>query len=384
MDRKKVLFLTGTRADFGKLKPLMREVDGSPRFDCFIFATGMHTLPRYGLTVNEIKKERFENVFTHMNQDSLMNERLEMVLANTVQGLGHFVHEFPADLIVVHGDRVEALAGAIVGAFNGILTAHIEGGELSGTIDDLIRHAVTKLSHVHFVANESSRRRLIQLGERPETVHAIGSPDVDIMLSDTLPTLERVRDRYEIEFEHYSILLFHPVVGELESLARASSEVVSAARDSGRNFIVIYPNNDPGSNTIIEAIRPLEDELGFRVLPSMRFEYFLTLLKHADAVLGNSSVGIREAPVYGIPSIDVGSRQTNRSRHVSVMNVREERGAILDALGKLPRRFEPSFDYGIGDSAQQFMGCLEGEDVWKISRQKQFLDLSDALIGLHP
>jgi UDP-N-acetylglucosamine 2-epimerase (hydrolysing) len=376
MTRRKILFLTGTRADFGKLKPLMREVDRSERFECFVFATGMHTLPRYGLTVNEIKKENFQNVFSHMNQDSLMNERMEMILANTVQGLGHFVQEFPADLLVVHGDRVEALAGAIVGAFNNILTAHVEGGEVSGTVDELIRHAVTKLSHLHFVSNETSKRRLIQLGERPATVHVIGSPDVDIMLSDALPAIERVRERYEIPFDEYSVFVYHPVTSELDGLAQAVGEVVGALCESSRNFVVIYPNNDPGSNTILGAIRSLEGNPRFRVLPSMRFEYFLSLLKSAQAIVGNSSAGIHEAPVYGVPTVNIGTRQHHRSERASVVDVPDEKRAILEALDQLPARFEACLEFGRGDSAERFMRVLNSGEVWQVTRQKCFRDVT--------
>src|SRR5207253_3046033 len=168
-------------------------------------------------------------------------------LANTVQGLGHFVREFPPDLIVVHGDRVETLAGAIVGALNNTLVAHIEGGEISGTVDELIRHAVTKLSHLHFVANEDARARLLQMGET-------------------------------------------------------------------------------GGDVILEAIRELQEDARFRVLPSMRFEYFLTLLKHAQALVGNSSSGVREAPVYGVPSVNIGTRQLNRYSYPSIVDVPEEVG----------------------------------------------------------
>src|SRR6266705_1787677 len=126
---------------------------------------------------------------------------MDLVLANTVQGLGHFVREFPQDLIVVHGDRVETLAGAIVGALRNILVAHIEGGEVSGTVDELIRHAVSKLSHLHFVANTEFAERLVQMGENEDSVFVIGSPEIDIMLSENLPGLEEVRKHYEIPLD---------------------------------------------------------------------------------------------------------------------------------------------------------------------------------------
>ena len=176
-----ILFLTGTRADFGKLKPLIEATSRTPGLKTSIFATGMHMLARYGATVHEIRKAGFRNIFTYINQDGSRATQMDLVLATTVQGIAHYVRENPPDLLVVHGDRIETLAGAIVGALNNILVAHIEGGELSGTIDELIRHAVTKLSHLHFVANRVARNRLLQMGERSESVFTIGSPDVDVM-----------------------------------------------------------------------------------------------------------------------------------------------------------------------------------------------------------
>src|SRR5215216_2826777 len=203
--RRKILFLTGTRADFGKIKPLIKEVEWSADFEAHIFATGMQMLARYGSTVNEIHKAGFKHIFPFINQDGSINSQMDIVLANTIQGLAHYIREFQPDLIVVHGDRVEAMAGAIVGALNNILVAHIEGGEISGTVDELIRHAVTKLSHLHFVANHEAQQRLIQMGESEDVIFVIGSPDIDVMLSHQLPDVSEVKMRYEITFDEYSI-----------------------------------------------------------------------------------------------------------------------------------------------------------------------------------
>ncbi len=156
----KILFLTGTRADFGKLKPLIQSVDATDAFDVAVFITGMHTLSRYGYTLDEVYRvlpehrlrDGTRSVYVYHNQ--VLGEPMERVLASTIEGLSRYVTEFRPNLIVVHGDRVEALAGAIVGALRNILVAHIEGGEVSGTVDELIRHAVTKMSHIHFVAND--------------------------------------------------------------------------------------------------------------------------------------------------------------------------------------------------------------------------------------
>ncbi len=372
---RRILFVTGTRADFGKLKSLIREVALSDDLEYRIFATGMHMLSRYGSTITEVYRSGFDNVYPYINQDGSVNTQMDLVLANTVQGLGHFLREFPQDLVVVHGDRVETLAGAIVGALNNTLVAHIEGGEVSGTVDELIRHAVSKLSHLHFVANEDARARLLQMGEARESIFVIGSPDIDVMLSDSLPTASEVRERYDIPFGDYGIFLYHPVTTEIGGLRKKISTVLSALEQSGRNFVALYPNNDTGADVILEAILELQGHPRFRILPSMRFEYFLTLLKHAQALVGNSSSGVREAPVYGVPSVNIGTRQLNRYSYSSILNVREDEAAILEALQNLPRAVAPSFHFGRGQSAKLFVGSLQSPQVWCTARQKQFCDM---------
>lgn len=372
---KRILFLTGTRADFGKLKPLIEQVEASPLFEASLFVTGMHMLSRYGYTLEEIQKAGFKKLFTYINQIESASAQMDLVLANTIQGLAYYVRECPPDLIVIHGDRVEALAGAIVGSLNNILVAHVEGGELSGTIDELIRHSVSKLSHLHFVANEEARTRLRQMGEAPDSIFVVGSPDIDVMLSQRLPSINEAQQRYGLPFPEYSIFLYHPVTTELPALRRNIGATVEALRASGRKFLVIYPNNDSGSDVILEHILPLKEDPNFRVLPSLRFEYFLTLLKHADAIVGNSSAGIREAPVYGVPTVNIGTRQLNRYRYPSIVNVPEGRESVQQALRQLPSHSVPSLHFGDGRSAQLFIERLLKESLWQVPRQKQFRDM---------
>lgn len=375
---KKILFLTGTRADFGKLKPLISEVANDEDFEYRIFATGTHMLSRFGSTVIEIEKSGFKNVFSYINQEGSLNTGMDLALANTIHGLGLYIREFPPDMIIVHGDRIEALAGAIVGALRNVLVAHIEGGEVSGTVDELLRHSISKLSHIHFVANEEARTRLIQMGELPEAVYVTGSPDVDVMLSDELPHLSAVKEKYEIPFSQYHIFVYHPVTTELDSLKRKIHVVTNALVKSGLQFVVIHPNNDSGADLILECIEPLQDNPNFRVLRSMRFEYFLSLLKNTETIVGNSSVGIREAPVYGVPTINIGSRQMNRYRCDSIINVPEDEQMILDNLRNPSARTLPSLHFGNGKSAKHFLRELRDPALWRISRQKQFRDLQVA------
>ena len=378
MDRM-ILFLTGTRADFGKLKPLIREVERCPEFECAVFVTGMHTLSRYGYTVDEVYasfaddrlSDGSRRIQTYMNQ--IHGEPMEMILANTILGLSRYVHEVRPEMIVVHGDRVEALAGAIVGALRGIPVAHIEGGELSGTIDEVIRHSVTKLAHVHFVANEEAAARLRQLGEKPESVFVIGSPDIDVMLSPDLPLLDEVRTRYAVPFQKYGIVLYHPVTIDLAETDIVVTAMVSALLADHGEYVVIYPNNDEGCELIFSAYKRLEGHARFRLFPSLRFESFLTLLKHADFVIGNSSAGIREAPVYGIRSINLSTRQSNRFQHESILEVAGQPDAITDAIGRVRQAGppSPSYHFGRGESARLFVEALRGEVIWALPSLKQ-------------
>ncbi len=379
--KRKILFLTSTRADFGKLKSLMRIVSDSEQFECAIFATGMHMLARYGSTVQEIYKSGFHNVHPYINQDGSVNSQMDLVLANTVTGLGLHIRESRPDLLVVHGDRVEALAGAVTGALNNVRVAHIEGGEVSGTVDEVLRHAVTKLSHVHFVANEEAAVRLRQMGEALNSIFIIGSPDTDIMFSTSLPDLEEVKSHYEVPFEEYGIVLYHPVTTEQEQIRRHARELVSALLESGLNFVVIHPNNDHGAETILQEMERLKGVPRFRLIPSMRFEYFLVLMKNALAIVGNSSAGVREAPGYAVPTVNIGSRQNSRFRCRSIINVEENRTAILRALADLPKGLEPTHYFGKGNCASAFLQVLNNHEVWSLPTQKLFNDVSEVVVS---
>ncbi len=259
--KKKISFLTGTRADFGKLKSLIEVLRNNDLFEVHIFATGMHMDKKYGYTVKEIEKCGYDNVYKYITHGS--GSAMDITLAKTLEGYGNYVRLLQPDLIVVHGDRVETLAGATVGALNNILVAHIEGGELSGTVDELIRHAVSKLSHTHFVANEEARQRLRQMGEVGDNIFVIGSPDMDAMKSDVLPLPEEVKAYYEIPFDKYAISMFHPVTTEFSEMDRYAREYVESLRESGCNYIIIYPNNDNGSDYILSAISTLKNRLAF-------------------------------------------------------------------------------------------------------------------------
>lgn len=371
---KKVLFLTGTRADFGKIKSLLQILEDHPDFEAFVFVTGMHLQQEYGYTLLEIERCGFSNVHTFENHTH--ETTMDLTLAKTIEGLSSYVKICEPDMIVIHGDRVEALAGAIVGSLNNILVSHIEGGEVSGTIDELIRHSTSKMSHVHFVSNQQAKKRLIQMGELSESVFTIGSPDVDIMFSDALPDLATAKKYYEIDFDTYAVVMFHPVTTEAKYMQQYADDFVEALLEDSHNYVVIFPNNDLGSTAILKAYEKLKNNPRFRVFPSLRFEYFLTLLKKAQFIIGNSSAGIREAPYYGLPIINIGTRQQNRALHADIINVDYDKESIKKALDIIDTHTvqKTDGDFGKGNSAQLFLQSLEKNDIWQLNHQKQFRD----------
>jgi len=380
--QNKVMFLTGTRADFGKMKTLMLQLQADERFQVHVFVTGMHMLSKFGSTWDEIRKAGLSNIYRFINQNE--NDSMDQVLAKTVAGLSDYVKEMVPDMIVVHGDRVEALAGALVGSLNNIRVAHIEGGEVSGTIDELIRHAVSKMSHIHFVANERAKQRLLQLGEAEVSIHIIGSPDVDVMNSKNLPDLAEVKRYYNIDFSDYAILLFHPVTTEIKDTRRQVTDLVDVVLSSNQNFVVLYPNNDHGTEIILEAYDRFRDQQRIAMYPSMRFEYFLTLLKNSRYILGNSSSGIREAPHFGVPAINLGSRQNNRISTETVLNAPITPDGIrlaMEQVENIPRVTKELF--GSGNSAAAFLQILLRPNIWSADIQKYFIDRPHSSMSGH-
>ncbi|UXZ04101.1 UDP-N-acetylglucosamine 2-epimerase [Moraxella nasicaprae] len=372
---KKILFVTGTRADFGKIKSLMSVIEQSSQFELHVLITGMHMMKRYGSTYLEVKKENYTNTYFTSNQNE--NEPMSSVLGNTITIITRLVNAISPDLIVVHGDRLEALAGATVGALSHIRVCHIEGGELSGTIDDSIRHSVSKLSHIHMVANEEAKARLLQLGENEKTIFIIGSPDLDVMNSQKLPTLQDAKEHYGIDFEEYSVVMFHPVTSEEHEIKKYTQNLFKALEQSQKNYVVIYPNNDTGSAKILNVIADYEEHPNFKCYPSINFEHFLTLLKNAQFIIGNSSAGVREAPFYGLPSINIGTRQNARFRGKTVIDCGYDTQAILSAIECVNDvHTEKSTWFGDGSSTEKFAEFVASKEFWDIPVQKVFVDIN--------
>lgn len=370
--RRSIVFVTGTRADFGKMQPLA-DMAASRGFEIKYFVTGMHMLRRYGDTRLEVRHHAVGDVHEFVNQSP--GDSHDQILVKTIQGFGDWITEYPVDLVVIHGDRVEALAVALLCATRYIPCAHVEGGEVSGTIDEVYRHCNSKLCRYHFVSSEAAAHRVRGLGEDAADTFVIGSPELDIHSAPSMVDIAEVRRRYQITFDEYGIAIFHPVTSEAETMASQAEALFSALAHSGKNFIVISPNNDPGSDAINGVISSLPLDR-FRVIPSMRFRYFSELMKQSCVIVGNSSLGVREAPFLGVPSLDVGTRQHNRATSPSIFHAQAfDSDAIAVFLQEQwAKRFEPSKDFGTGEAGKRFVEAIEDESFWVRPRQKTFHD----------
>lgn len=373
--KKKIVFLTGTRADYGKIKPLMRVLQDSRQYELYVYVTGMHLSRIHGSTYHEVLADAWTNIqidYPSMNQMGSMAFNLSGILKN----FSGYLNLVKPDLVVVHGDRIRAMAGALATSLCNIRLAHIEGGEVTGTIDESLRHAITKLAHEHFVANEEAAQRVRSLGEKRESVHVIGSPDIDAMVGD-LPSLEDAKKRYEIPFQEFGIVMFHPVTTNTEGLLEQTRALFQALDDSGENFVVIYPNNDLGHDVILSVYNRYRKNRRFRFFPSIRFEFFLALLKNAKVLIGNSSAGIREAGVYGTPAINIGLRQDGRfdKEHLPehLMHLDGfQRTRILHALQIMQKKpLSSQFHWGDGFARHHFMKVLNRPEFWTRSVQKR-------------
>ena len=367
---KRLLFVTGTRADYGKLEPLAVAAQQAG-FVISFFITGMHMMRRYGETRLEVKRFPNAEFFEFVNQRE--GDAQEFILSKTLLGFSDFVHEHRPDLVVIHGDRVEALAASIVCAMKYIASAHIEGGEVSGTIDESIRHCNTKLCATHFVSSEGAKARVLALGESPDSVYNIGSPELDTHARPSGVSIDEVKARYAIPFDDYGIVIFHPVTSEADTMGAQAHALFDRLVASDKHFVVILPNNDPGTESIMEVLATLPTER-FRLIPSMRFNYFSELMKNAAVLVGNSSAGVREAPFLGLPSLDVGTRQNQRANAPSIVARAAHDAGCIDHFLQTQwgQRHAADASFGDGHTAQQFVAVLQAAGYWRRPIQKQF------------
>jgi GDP/UDP-N,N'-diacetylbacillosamine 2-epimerase (hydrolysing) len=385
---KKIVVVTGSRADYGLLRPTLRALDADARFELQLLVSATHLQPEYGLTLTEIEADGFTIAGRVETVEVRDAEDLARSLAAGIRGFTERFVVLEPNVLLVLGDRHEALSAALAATGVGIPIAHIHGGELSeGSVDDAQRHCLTKLAHIHFVATRLYGERVCQLGEQPERVFDVGAPAVEAIR--TLPllgreALEEALGGVTLERPLIALTL-HPPSLEPGAAAHEASEVVEGLDrviETGGSVVVTLPGDDLGNVETRRVLLAYADRRAnvhpFAALGQLRY---LSLLLHADAVLGNSSSGLIEAPSFRLPVVNVGNRQTGRLRTPNVIDSTGEAGAVADAL---TRALDPAFrasladmrnPYGEGEVSARIVEVLAGSTQGL--RQKRFFDVPD-------
>ncbi len=362
---RRIAVVTGTRAEYGLLKSTVQAVAADPRLQLQLVVTGMHLLRKFGHTVDEIARDGWRidaRVPMQAGDDSPLDQAEG--LARGVAGIARFLTAADTDVVVVLGDRIEAMAGALAAVMTGRVLAHIHGGDVAqGDFDDSLRHAITKLAHVHFAATRAAARRIVRMGESPARVHLVGAVGLDrlrelqecdvchgrVGRAQRRSQSQRTADTavaHDTRTAPGTALIVYHAWGRLAAVERRSmTALLRAVAALGLRRLIVWPNSDRGHSGVLRAIaehRRRHGSAAIRVFRSLPRDDYLRLLVHADVLVGNSSSGIIEAPLAGTPSVNVGPRQAGRQPGgPSVLQVGESYAAIVTglraALRKRPR-----------------------------------------------
>lgn len=335
---RRLAIFTGSRAEYGLMRQVVRLLSETSDCELFIVATGSHLSAQLGHTISEIEADSFAPLFTvDMMLEDMSPSGICVSTGHCVSGLGAFFKQYAPELFVVLGDRYETLAAALAATLCGVPLAHIAGGEdTTGAMDDNFRHAITKLAHLHFTTCEPYRMRVIHMGENPDRVWNVGGLGEENAQTLTLPDEAAIRDILHLSATRpYILCTFHPVTLERDTETKSLQELLDALA-SFPDYTIIFTaaNADPGGEAINAILHKccIQDSKRYRFFPSLGMERYLAAAKYASCVVGNSSSGVHEIPSLGTPVVDIGSRQQGRIRSKSVLHAEVEKSAIQTAL----------------------------------------------------
>lgn len=366
--KRRVAYVTGTRADYGLFSEALKRIRERPDFELSLIVTAMHLESQFGLTIRDIETDGMpiEARVPTLSMGDTGGEQARAI-GRAILGLTDALERIRPDVVIVLGDRGEMLAGAIAAAHLNIPVAHVHGGEVSGTVDDLVRHAISKLSHLHFPATEEAADRLRKLGEQPDRIWVVGATGLDYLRRfEPIPDAELAAELNLDPGKPFVLFTQHPVTVEMADATAQMETSLAALADAGVQVVATYPNADAGGKAMIEVLdRCAAGSPWLHVFPSLGQRRYASVLRRAAAVAGNSSSGIIEAPFFGVPVINIGSRQAGRLRAENVVDVgydREEiRAAVVAALCDevlIARARACHNPYGDGHAGEKIAGVL--------------------------
>jgi GDP/UDP-N,N'-diacetylbacillosamine 2-epimerase (hydrolysing) len=375
----KIFIVTERRADFSRFKPIIKLIKKENKINYQLVVTGLHLVKKYGYTINEIKKDKikihnkfvmFNKKYFYHNDGAAMSDAMGIAFRN----LSKILKKSKPDLILSGFDIAANFALTVCGAHMNIPVAHIQGGEVSGTIDESIRHGMSKFSNIHFTANKETKNRLIKMGEIKKNIFAVGCPSIDALKSEKLITHKKIFAKFKLDLtKPYSIVIQHPVTSEIYSAKKQMKQTILALRKFDMQHLIIFPNNDAGSAKIIKMI----EKSNLNYVPSLNLAEYKTLLTNCEILIGNSSSGIHEAATFKIPVVNIGTRQNGRSKPKNVLSVDHKQMEIIKAIKLgLSNRFKKKIKnirnpYGDGNSATKILKIIKSLNLKKFNTQKK-------------
>ena len=376
--KKRIAVFTGKRGGSGALTKIMNGIKKSPYLEMKLIISDMHLSTRFGKTENEINKffKIDKRIYTGEYGDKNFNRT--RALAKIIDGMDSALKKLKPDILLLLGDRGETLAAAISAVEMGIVVAHIQAGDISGGIDDIHRHSITKLAHLHFSQNEKQRKRVIKLGELKKHVWNTGAPYIDNIFDINRPKKDKVLKKIGLNANtNFFLILQHSDTYRQNLSYLQMKEILSAAIKQDEKAIVFYPCSDPGYNGIIKAINKFKNNKNIKIFKSIEFPIFLTLLENCSFLIGNSSAGIIEAPYFHTPFINIGLRQIGRERGNNVIDCEPNKIKILKTIDKIKKKSfqikmkKDKFLFGDGNASKKIVEILEKINLTKELFQKK-------------
>ncbi len=379
--KKKIAYVTGTRADFGLMTPILSAINKSKYLDLKLYATGIHLMPEFGYTYNQVKK-----IFPRVVPIKVIFENDEgPAMAKFVgQFINKLVDAFKKDrpdFVLTLGDRPEMLGVAVACLYLGIPTGQIHGGDKTCTVDEASRHAIAKLSSLHFPATKESANRIARMGEESWRINMVGAPALDVILKEKLPNKKTLFKNLGLNLRKPIILLtLHPVSEDYKNSGKQMAEVLAAVKSFNLPVIIIYPHADAGGRRIIAEINKVRKNDNFHIFPSLPYKDFLALSREAGVWAGNSSAAMIESPSFKIPVVNIGNRQAGRQMTGNIINVGYKREQIRQAIKKsledknyLKRLKKIKNPWGDGKTAPRIVKILENLSINEKLLNKQII-----------
>ncbi len=377
--KRKIVVTTGARSEYGILRPVLLDIKKSKKLELQLIVSGMHLSKKYGLTINEIRKDGFKIYETiKMAPTGDSSYHMSKSLGEGIIKFSEVFKKLKPDINLILGDRDEAFASALAASHMNIPNAHIHGGDKSKAgIDEYNRHAITKISNIHFTATKKSTIRVKRMGEDPKYIFCTGSPSIDEVVNENITNRKYLEKKYKMCFSgNEIILIFHPVTTEIEKAEQHITNLLNAVIKFKNQIIAIAPNSDAGGQIIFNTLQKYSKNYSLiKLYKSIPRRDYLGMLKYGGILVGNSSSGIIEAGYFNIPVVNIGIRQESRESGNNVINTNNTPNSIMTGIKKAfnlkNKKFRMNKIYGDGKSSEKIISILENISIDKRLIQKQ-------------